>query len=1293
MLSFNPSIWPVGIDIRYCPNSIVKNNIIYNQVFKAVLLEGTTYSGLDIGNNCAYNTDGSIPGGTPFTNDLWGINPQFTDPAHDNYHLKSNSPCINAGATVSDVRDDYDNNARPSGTAYDIGAFEYQGGTAPAITTQPQSQTIQSGQATALNVSAAGTEPITYQWYTGTSGYTSNPVSGATSNSYTTPALTQRTDYWARVSNSFGNTDSNTATISVLLPKFTISGNIKTSAGQAVQGVSLTFSGIQGTVTTDANGFYSLDVTSGWSGTVTPTLTSYTFSPSSRSFTNVTAAQSGQDFTRLNNPVISGEVKTSAGTAVEGVTVTFSNSDGTATSDANGRYTKTVSYGWSGTATPTKTKYAFSPSNRSYSNLTADQSAENYTATPPPTISGTVKTAAGQAVQGVTLTPSGGLASVTTDAKGNYSFEVAPGWSGTVTPTLANFTLSPSNKSYTNVTAAQSGQDFTRLNNPVISGEIKTSAGTAVEGVRVTFSNNGGPATTDANGRYSITVSYGWGGTATPAKIKYTFSPSNRSYSNLTADQSAENYTATPPPIISGTIKTAAGEGVQGVTLTPSGGLASLTSDANGNYSFEVAAGWTGTVTPSKTKFTFSPSNRSYSNLTADQSAENYTAIPPPIILGTVKTAAGQGVQGVTMTFSGGKGSVTTDANGNYSFEVTLGWTGTVTPSLANITFSPSNRSYANITANQTAQDFTRLNNPVISGEIKTDSGTAVEGVTLTFSNGAETATTDANGRYSLMVSNGWSGTATPTKTAYTFTPASRSYSNLTSDQAAEHYSAKIIMITLAGSVKTTGGQGIPGVALTLSDGQTLATTDANGAYSFQVISGSSGTVTPAKTGYIFAPSSRSYANVSAGLSSENYAGALLLIMAGNIKTSTGQGIQGVTLAPSDGQGNATTDANGNYVLTLPSGWSGTITPTLANLAFSPANRSYSNIAANQSSQDYLRQNNPVIYGEIKTSAGIPLAGVTLVFSNGGGSTTTDANGRYSLMVNAGWSGTATPAKANFSFTPSNRSYSNVSADKSGENFAAISTLVTISGSVRTPAGNGVQSVTLTLSNVQGSVTTDAAGNYTYQVPAGWSGFATPAKANFSFTPSNRSYSNVSADKAGENFAAISTLVTISGSVRTPAGDGIQGITMTLSNGQGSVTTDAGGNFTRQIPAGWSGTITPNPGDTPFSPSSRSITNTVNQMGLDFTRLDTPTISGQVKTSDGLPVEGVKMIFSNGGGTTMTDADGNYALTVRYGWNGVATPAKVGFVFTPTRHIYWNVTLDKAGENFAGKSLVMIRHK
>ncbi|HYM75014.1 MAG TPA: SBBP repeat-containing protein [Candidatus Dormibacteraeota bacterium] len=86
---------------------------------------------------------------------------------------------------------------------------------APTITTQPQSQTINSGQTATMTVVASGSGTLTYQWYVGTSGVTTNPISGATASSYTTPALTATTSYWVRVSNSAGHADSNTATITV----------------------------------------------------------------------------------------------------------------------------------------------------------------------------------------------------------------------------------------------------------------------------------------------------------------------------------------------------------------------------------------------------------------------------------------------------------------------------------------------------------------------------------------------------------------------------------------------------------------------------------------------------------------------------------------------------------------------------------------------------------------------------------------------------------------------------------------------------------------------------------------------------------------------------------------------------------------------------------------------------------------------------------------------------------------------------------------------------------------------
>jgi hypothetical protein len=85
----------------------------------------------------------------------------------------------------------------------------------PTITTQPAGLMINSGQSTTLTV-AANTPGLTYQWYVGTSGTTTSPVSGATSASFTTPALTTATSYWVRVTGTCGQSvDSNTATVTI----------------------------------------------------------------------------------------------------------------------------------------------------------------------------------------------------------------------------------------------------------------------------------------------------------------------------------------------------------------------------------------------------------------------------------------------------------------------------------------------------------------------------------------------------------------------------------------------------------------------------------------------------------------------------------------------------------------------------------------------------------------------------------------------------------------------------------------------------------------------------------------------------------------------------------------------------------------------------------------------------------------------------------------------------------------------------------------------------------------------
>jgi hypothetical protein len=87
---------------------------------------------------------------------------------------------------------------------------------APALTSQPQSQSIQSGTSAALSVTNNGTQPFFYQWYIGQSPNTASPIDGETNRTYTTPALTQTTSYWVRVGNNCGTVDSANALITIL---------------------------------------------------------------------------------------------------------------------------------------------------------------------------------------------------------------------------------------------------------------------------------------------------------------------------------------------------------------------------------------------------------------------------------------------------------------------------------------------------------------------------------------------------------------------------------------------------------------------------------------------------------------------------------------------------------------------------------------------------------------------------------------------------------------------------------------------------------------------------------------------------------------------------------------------------------------------------------------------------------------------------------------------------------------------------------------------------------------------
>ena len=161
------------------------------------------------------------------------------------------------------------------------------------------------------------------------------------------------------------------------------------------------------------------------------------------------------------------------------------------------------------------------------------------------------------------------------------------------------------------------------------------------------------------------------------------------------------------------------------------------------------------------------------------------------VILGFVGTAGCAGLQGATVTFSNGGGTATTDAAGLYSRAVGYGWSGTAGPAKVGYMFLPVSRTYASVVLNQTGQDYAATAAAVvISGSIKTSEGAAVEGVTVTFSEGGGAATTDLTGTYSRALGYGWSGTATPSKAGYSFSPRVRTYGPVTSNLTNQDFAA-----------------------------------------------------------------------------------------------------------------------------------------------------------------------------------------------------------------------------------------------------------------------------------------------------------------------------------------------------------------------------------------------------------------------------------------------------------------------------------------------------------------------
>jgi len=152
---------------------------------------------------------------------------------------------------------------------------------------------------------------------------------------------------------------------------------------------------------------------------------------------------------------------------------------------------------------------------------------------------------------------------------------------------------------------------------------------------------------------------------------------------------------------------------------------------------------------------------------------------------------------------------------------------------------------------------------------------------------GADVSLTTPNGPLSAgaftvsMLSSSSYSVSFPLQTAvgnYTFTVGTN-INDLYGQPMSQVYTGAftILLPVIQGAITDTNGQPVPGVLIQPDGGLSATTTDTNGNYALGILPGWSGTVVPSGGGFVFAPGSRVYTNLTASVSNQNYVAVITI--------------------------------------------------------------------------------------------------------------------------------------------------------------------------------------------------------------------------------------------------------------------------------------------------------------------------------------------------------------------------------------------------------------------------------
>jgi Tol biopolymer transport system component len=255
-------------------------------------------------------------------------------------------------------------------------------------------------------------------------------------------------------------------------------------------------------------------------------------------------------------------------------------------------------------------------------------------------------------------------------------------------------------------------------------------------------------------------------------------------------------------------------------------------------------------------------------------------------IIGRLTTNMGAAIPDAFVELFDGQGNFVrgfnTDSQGYYQFNSLLPGTYRVQPFSFNFEFTPTERFFNSVSTDQVA-DFTGIPVYSIGGRV-TDAANpslGISGVTVRLTDGnnavVATTTTGPEGFYRFeRLRQGGNFTVTPTRAGYTFTPTSRTFSNINASVFNANFTTPSAQFfTVSGRVTDSNGAPLSGVNVVLNGPRgSFTRTDANGNYSFAGLQdGESYAVTPSRVNTVFTPQ-RANVGPLAGNTTANFVGA-----------------------------------------------------------------------------------------------------------------------------------------------------------------------------------------------------------------------------------------------------------------------------------------------------------------------------------------------------------------------------------------------------------------------------------